>query len=670
MTDISALEAYAGALSEAAAKSGAASKLQHAYINDDAQADVITESGPVPTIAKQARLYLESIPDAAADLSAQMANGRFYESFAEGRAATAIGQFFWVTPAGSGMLRVAAFKKISATDQTFAFSYAEGSELDAVIRQSANVDGLAHIFEDDHRFILGWITAARQLIMKGGLDVGAGQLVEGPDGLELSDANRFTIARLGVEQSLISGLKIKRVSTDQSSVNGLTLAQSEIPGIEITDDNRFILARYDDAPPIASAASTASSILRLDQQARTQIMHIVGYGQSLSRGVNALPAISVTQPYNNVMLASGVKIREGESGYNSASFVPLIEQTGGLEGETPVSGICNGITRRALADGESAADWTFLGSASGQGGRAVEQLMPTSEPLAYFNKLIRQIQDCKRLCDNVGKSYSVWAYTWDQGESNYEGGYTRSAYLYMQYMLNTFDTLSERIAAITGQRFQPYIFSYQVGAHRKYNLDSMSIALSQWRASRERADFVLAVPVYILPTGADSLHLTNEASWLLGEYKSRAVYNTMIRRSGKWRPLEPLTVDWQADHIVIKFHVPAGSLVLDSALCADEINAGFDIWENGALAEVITAVVASGKDTVRINLSRPTTADAVVSYARGRSSGLLGSGPTQGARGNLRDTHGDYDKVTSPLGNTFSLHNPCVMFQYDRRTGF
>ncbi len=56
MTDISALEAYAGQLSEAAVKSGAASAKQHEYVHGDDQTDVYTEFGPVPCLAKQARL--------------------------------------------------------------------------------------------------------------------------------------------------------------------------------------------------------------------------------------------------------------------------------------------------------------------------------------------------------------------------------------------------------------------------------------------------------------------------------------------------------------------------------------------------------------------------------------------------------------------------------------
>lgn len=70
MTDISALEAYAGALSEAAERSVSASLKQSEYVNGDALSDVETESGPVPTIAKQARLSREK----TAALEAALAN--------------------------------------------------------------------------------------------------------------------------------------------------------------------------------------------------------------------------------------------------------------------------------------------------------------------------------------------------------------------------------------------------------------------------------------------------------------------------------------------------------------------------------------------------------------------------------------------------------------------
>lgn len=95
MTDISALEAYAGQLSGAAAQATAASEKQHQYIHGDAQSDVQTETGFVPTVAKQARLYMESIPDAVAELSMQMTDGRIHGSEAEGRALVQNGQYFY-----------------------------------------------------------------------------------------------------------------------------------------------------------------------------------------------------------------------------------------------------------------------------------------------------------------------------------------------------------------------------------------------------------------------------------------------------------------------------------------------------------------------------------------------------------------------------------------------
>lgn len=69
MTDISALEAYAGQLSEAASRSNAASVKNHAYIHTDDQSDVDTESGPVPSIAKQARLSREKTAVLETDLA-------------------------------------------------------------------------------------------------------------------------------------------------------------------------------------------------------------------------------------------------------------------------------------------------------------------------------------------------------------------------------------------------------------------------------------------------------------------------------------------------------------------------------------------------------------------------------------------------------------------------
>lgn len=666
MTDVSALEVYAGTLSESAQRSKAASGLQHQIMHGDAQTDVLTESGPVPTLAKQARLYSEAIPDAVTELSAQMTDGKIHDSEEEGRNKVGDGQYFYVKPTNPLLFSRSLYKRINAqtsihiVDDASAASVAKiGDTANSLAKKlnDLNSTKVAVQVEDDFNFVL------LKLLNNGALDFLKGRIGNDTNGLMLSDRAGNTMARF---------------SSKQSNINGLVVEPISAPGVRFVDDYGFVLpggnfsglgTRVDPTP-----SAPTELALSLNQQWRTDHMHIIGYGQSLSRGAYSLPVISLTQPFYNLMLAGGTKARAMEAGYDNTSYVPLIESVKGNDGETPVTALCNGLVRRAVADGENAADWVFIGSSPGMGGQTVEALGPGG--LGYYEKTIQLIKDSAALSASMGKSYSVWAYCWDQGESNYSttgSGRTgtKSAYQYAQLQLELFDAMSREIAKISSQKFRPYAFTYQVAGHRKYGRDSMPMALAQWRVSRQRPDVVMVVPAYIFPTHTDLLHLTNEASWLLGEYRSRAMYETMIRRNGKWRPLEPETVDWQAGHIDIKFHVPSGQLVLDAALVAETPNYGFDIREAGALvADLISGVEVTGRDTVRLTLSREASVDALLSYARGRPGDPNASGPVIGARGNLRDTHGLYDKGVSPLGNTFDLHNWCVMFEFDRKNGF
>ncbi|WP_237886014.1 sialate O-acetylesterase [Pseudomonas sp. PGPR40] len=117
MTDIAALESYAGELSEAAQRSQAASVKQHQYIHNDAMTDVVTEAGFVPSLAKQARLHAEAIPNAVAELSGQMADGRVHDSEAAGRALMANGQQFYARSSDPKISRT-LWQRIDATVST------------------------------------------------------------------------------------------------------------------------------------------------------------------------------------------------------------------------------------------------------------------------------------------------------------------------------------------------------------------------------------------------------------------------------------------------------------------------------------------------------------------------------------------------------------------------
>ncbi|VVN93288.1 hypothetical protein [Pseudomonas fluorescens] len=582
---------------------------------------------------------------------AEMSAGVF-PTIAAGLAATALNHYFSVPSAESNEYLI-LYQNVAGGEieiKRFPSTKAVSDIRKLIDVVALNSDGAAHSFVDQLGFVIAKLMSNGDFNARGLGTFGRG------DGMEINDKQGFTVARIGADESMISGLRMR------PSLN---------PGVEIQDQHGFILARFDATSIMTKAAAANEELaesLELDQQQNTDVKQVLCYGQSLERGVQSLPAISTTQPYFNLMIASGVKIRSGEAGYDASGFVPLVESTSGSEGESPVAGLCNGVVRRAVADGEHATDWVFLGSAPGRSGKSVESLSPGGE--GDFERMVQNIKDCNALCSSQGKSHSVWAFTWAQGETNYIGNWTHSSNRYMQLQLEVFDKLSREVQLITGQKFRPYLFTYQVGGHRKYSVDHMDIALAQWRASRHRPDVVMATPVYIFPVASDKLHLTNEGSWLMGEYRSRAMYHTMIRRAGKWRPLEPMAVDWKPAYIDIKFHVPCGELVLDDALCAITANKGFDVREASVLADIIQSVTVTSWDTVRVSLTRPAAADSVLSYGRGRNDDPVASGPVEGARGNLRDTHGLYDTATSPLNNTFALHNACVMFEFSRRYGF
>lgn len=96
MTDISALESYAGMLSEAAQRAITTAEKQEKYIHGGPTEDVLTESGPVPTIAKQVVLAEERVSEAVAEVAMQMAGAMTYDSTELGILGTSFGGYFSV----------------------------------------------------------------------------------------------------------------------------------------------------------------------------------------------------------------------------------------------------------------------------------------------------------------------------------------------------------------------------------------------------------------------------------------------------------------------------------------------------------------------------------------------------------------------------------------------
>lgn len=247
MTEVAALEGYAGALSEAAAKATTAAGKQHEYVNGDALTDVLTESGPVPTLAKQARLYSEAIPDAVTELSAQMTDGKIHPDEASGRLAVADGAYFYVkgpTPLISRSLfqRLSATTSIHIVDDASAAAVAEISATANGVAEKINDLNSAEValqLEDELRFVL------LKILTDGSIDM-LKSLLKNSDGngLEISGEDGFISSRIGIASS---------------DINGLRIVPTENTGLEFVDDAGFIVGRIDDTGAFFGTAQTAQA---------------------------------------------------------------------------------------------------------------------------------------------------------------------------------------------------------------------------------------------------------------------------------------------------------------------------------------------------------------------------------------------------------------------------
>lgn len=414
-------------------------------------------------------------------------------------------------------------------------------------------------------------------------------------------------------------------------------------------------------------------VLAILRNQRTDFMHIVIYGQSLSRGATSGPnAITTVQPYNNVTFLSGVLGRPPfETDYSG--FKPLTEaylEPTQNEAETPTSTIANGLVASRVAAGDDADDWVFVGTAPGQGGQSISEL---SKGTLKWDRMLDQFRAALTLAAAQGQSYSVWGMAWTQGEDNYEQnpatGEDWTSLEYYTLLRKLVVDFGEDVHAITKQEFQPPISVSQTCAHRRYGRDHNNVAIAQWLAARDDPSISMACPIYHIPHNTDALHLTGDSYIQLGKYHERAMAK-MAFDGEKFAPTWPTAVLWQGKVIDITFNVPVGSLAFDTALVAAAPNMGFDIWVGQTqIAAAIASVSIVGRDRVRIILADEPDPDAILTYARGRVGDPAKGGPTDGPRGNLRDSAGTADNYQDSQGVTRYLHNWCVMFEYSYAKG-
>lgn len=456
----------------------------------------------------------------------------------------------------------------------------------------------------------------------------------------------------------------------------------------------------------------------LQEPGKTDYCIIMMYGQSLSNG-SENPAGFYDQPTENCfMLGSNV--------WNTTGTALQALSCGGTKRD---DGVCTGTRQDTIISTVNAfvnmykkeRPWDkntkFIACSLGVGGRTVAQLSGAARyPYCNEHHLDARVkpffQAVKAIADNEGKTISLSAVFWKQGESDYGTGHIGKTYdewkqvateqaqasptsmsmsgskdAYYKGLTLLKDDIFALAKEIFGedQQNRPVFMPYSVcGTY--INNAYMTINEATAQMAEEQDDVVQVGPTYVTPDYNGGHLAMNGYRWF-GEYCAKALYNVFLKGID-WHPLQPYNYEVQGNKIYIYMNTPVPPLrfdkyTLDNAYktngftvrmgTVEQLDAAKTITSNSSLIQTITDIAIVENCVVLTCGNIEEFEGAVeVTYAGQGQSGY--SGHNQGA-GNLRDSDtwqalNDYRNDAGDHGNrtTFTNWSAATASESDKET--
>jgi hypothetical protein len=194
------------------------------------------------------------------------------------------------------------------------------------------------------------------------------------------------------------------------------------------------------------------------------------------------------------------------------------------------------------------------------------------------------------------------------------------------------------------------------------------MSIAQYNAHKANPGKIILVGPKYQYQYSDQLHLRNYESKNLGEMLAKVIHEVAVK-GNTWNPLMPTYVYRSGNVITVDFHIPVGTLVLDTTIVAMRPDFGFEFAQTGGNAVTIDAVSLINNNTqVQITLSAaPTGTDQLLRYAYtcgwyvASYSTCGNSADSTFVGGNIRDMD---NTVSTAIGSTgMPLHNWLVAFE-------
>ncbi|EOJ9581787.1 TPA: hypothetical protein ACTYTZ_000878 [Klebsiella pneumoniae] len=439
--------------------------------------------------------------------------------------------------------------------------------------------------------------------------------------------------------------------------------------------------------------------------------HFIMECQSLGMGFMCWPAVSQTPKYGNLMLGGSVR----PASTTANTFTPIggtawqplkavVQSVAGSailtdadqqalarsavnEGESPIVGAVNGFRRHFLEAHclNSDPSRLFVASTVGVSGQSIENLMDDTK---YYNRVVECVAKAKALADGEGKTYSVTAIEFVQGEQNYANGTTKAAYKSLLGQLR--NKLFSTIRGITGQTTDPAWFMYQTGftytpnpATQPLNAVELWVGMAQYEFCQENENCFMIGPNYQLPDKGGHL-MTNGSRWL-GCYFAKAKDRVLNQRR-PFKPLAPIEfkcigVDifgsYYVDYPPLKFQSPFRGGVRTAIA-----NKGFRVFSNiqndpaGIGEEVSVVSVEIAADTI-IKVSCATEPQGLIRVVYGMYQ-QYGQGMITDSDPYVPDEIYEYDpqftqwpeeNIAELIGKPYPMENWSIAFSYTFNKG-
>lgn len=438
------------------------------------------------------------------------------------------------------------------------------------------------------------------------------------------------------------------------------------------------------------------------------INHVLSTGASDSVANGGVPVLSTSQPFGNVSFDTGVITASNCDGsgctvyQTPSSFVGLKEGDSFFDNshvETMSSGLGNQATVFATQYfanlGVSMPRHDVLVSVHGRSGNPywclrlqTANVEPGYGPcyfpksagyVAPFDEALEQVRSAKTIAEAMGKTYVVRAVTLiggqgesDSNEQNFQflvstDGQNRKLLDYTDALFDLQWDYETKVREITGQSEPIPMFISQFGSMATSESVIPKRQLDAHLTSKGK--IVLVTPNYPFTHYTDCLHYNAYSQRRLGAYFAKA-YQRVVVEGGVWEPTRPRSIERNGAILTVKYVVPVPPLVIDTTrVSADNTKFpvkpydGF-IFRDSTMSASITNVQVTAPDTVTITLSKvPTGASKVIRYAYEAQSTDRCPGPTNGARGNIRDSDTSAGYHVDENGKPYELFNWSVAFE-------